>query len=99
MGMLGLCCSVNSLKVDEAEKGIDVIFLHFFVLEFVLRVIALGGVDMSWTAFFCQVEIGLTNSQLSRNWVPADQREAIWFQRFSFSCSPPQPGKMLPNLM
>eukprot|EP00434_Breviolum_minutum_P041360 symbB.v1.2.036793.t1/scaffold5273.1/size29061/1 len=29
-------------KVDEAEKGIDVIFLHFFVLEFVLRVIALG---------------------------------------------------------
>ena len=49
---------VNSLKVDEAEKGIDVIFLHFFVLEFVLRVIALGGVDMSWTAFFCQVEIG-----------------------------------------
>ena len=45
MGMLGLCCSVNSLKVDEAEKAIDVIFLHFFVLEFVLRVIALGGVD------------------------------------------------------
>ena len=89
MGMLGLCCEpVNSLKVDEAEKGIDVIFLHFFVLEFVLRVIALGGVDMSWTAFFCQVEIGLTNSQLSRNWVPADQREAIWFQRCFFSCSP-----------
>ena len=29
-------------KVDDAESIIDVIFLHFFVLEFVLRVVALG---------------------------------------------------------
>jgi len=45
-------------KVDHWENIIDVIFLHFFLLEFVLRVIALG-----WRHFVS--ELGLAAEMLS----------------------------------